>query len=33
VVEHGTHVDLLANGGLYARLYHTQFGKQPDADQ
>jgi ATP-binding cassette subfamily B protein len=25
VVEHGTHVALLAEGGLYARLYHEQF--------
>ncbi len=25
VVEHGSHVDLLAAGGRYAELYHTQF--------
>jgi ATP-binding cassette subfamily B protein len=25
IVERGTHRDLLANGGLYARLYHEQF--------
>ncbi len=25
VVEHGTHADLLAQGGLYAHLYETQF--------
>ncbi|HEX7587117.1 MAG TPA: ABC transporter ATP-binding protein [Anaerolineae bacterium] len=25
VVEHGTHMELLERGGLYARLYHTQF--------
>ena len=25
VVEHGTHATLLAQGGLYARLYHEQF--------
>jgi ATP-binding cassette subfamily B protein len=26
IVEHGTHDDLLARGGLYARLYEEQFG-------
>lgn len=26
LVEHGTHAELLANGGLYALLYRTQFG-------
>jgi ATP-binding cassette subfamily B protein len=26
LVEHGTHADLLARGGLYARLYAEQFG-------
>jgi ABC-type multidrug transport system fused ATPase/permease subunit len=25
IVEHGTHDDLLARGGLYAHLYHRQF--------
>jgi ATP-binding cassette, subfamily B, bacterial len=25
IVERGTHASLLANGGLYARLYHEQF--------
>jgi ATP-binding cassette subfamily B protein len=26
LVEHGTHAELLARGGLYARLYEEQFG-------
>ena len=26
LVEQGTHAELLARGGLYAELYHTQFG-------
>jgi ABC-type multidrug transport system fused ATPase/permease subunit len=25
IVERGSHADLLANGGLYAQLYRTQF--------
>jgi ATP-binding cassette subfamily B protein len=29
VVEQGAHAELLAAGGLYADLYHTQFGRAP----
>jgi ATP-binding cassette, subfamily B, bacterial len=28
IIEHGTHAELLAAGGLYADLYHTQFAGQ-----
>ncbi|MFI7589020.1 ABC transporter ATP-binding protein [Spongisporangium articulatum] len=28
IVEHGTHAELMARGGLYADLYHTQFADQ-----
>jgi ATP-binding cassette subfamily B protein len=28
IVEQGTHQQLLAQGGLYAGLYHTQFDRQ-----
>ncbi len=31
VAEVGTHDELLARGGLYARLYQLQFGKEERA--
>jgi ATP-binding cassette subfamily B protein len=31
IVERGTHTELLAAGGLYARLYHEQFEAPPEA--
>ena len=31
VVEHGSHLQLLAAGGRYAELYRTQFADAPDA--
>src|SRR5690606_31461117 len=27
LIEQGTHAELVARGGLYARLYETQFGE------
>jgi ATP-binding cassette subfamily B protein len=32
VAERGTHAELLATGGLYAELYHTQFAGQEQAE-
>jgi ATP-binding cassette, subfamily B, bacterial len=28
IVERGTHLELLAKGGLYSDLYRTQFAEQ-----
>ena len=32
VIESGTHEELLAQGGLYAQLYHTQFNRTRQTD-
>ncbi|MGA9344856.1 MAG: ABC transporter ATP-binding protein, partial [Nocardioidaceae bacterium] len=32
VVDHGTHTELLARGGLYRQLYDTQFASSTDAE-
>ncbi|HJR19774.1 MAG TPA: ABC transporter ATP-binding protein [Actinomycetota bacterium] len=32
IIERGRHADLLARGGLYARLYREQFGGEPLAE-
>jgi ATP-binding cassette, subfamily B, bacterial len=33
VVERGDHQTLLAQGGLYAELYRTQFAEQPEGEK
>jgi ABC-type multidrug transport system fused ATPase/permease subunit len=33
VAEQGTHAQLIAKNGLYADLYHVQFGDAPAAPQ
>ena len=33
IVESGTHAELVAKGGLYARLWHRQSGGFIDADE
>ena len=33
IAEAGTHTELLARGGLYAELYHTQIGRTPRDDR